>query len=94
MLFTDDTTIMLQAAVVLVNSAVTTDTLTTVEDLDRWYAEYMHTEHRAAGAQELDSVRAVRHILWSGTARGTGTCTASPPTRARPPGSSSTPRWR
>ena len=64
MLFTDDTTIMLQAAVVLVNSAVTTDTLTEVEDLDQWYAEYMHTEHRAAGLQELESVRAVRHILY------------------------------
>ena len=64
MLFTDDTTIMLQAAVVLVNSAVTTDTLTTVEELDRWYAEFMHTDHRAAGERELESVRAVRHILY------------------------------
>ena len=64
MLFADDTTIMLQAAVVLVNSAVTTDTLTTVDQLDAWYAEYMHTEHRAAGEQELESVRAVRHILY------------------------------
>jgi predicted RNA-binding Zn ribbon-like protein len=63
-LFTDDTTIMLQAAVVLVNSAVTHDTLTTIDDLDRWYDEYMHTDHRTSGPQELESVRAVRHILY------------------------------
>src|SRR4051794_2424696 len=64
MLFTDDTTVMLQAAVVLVNSAVTTDTLTTVDELDRWYTEFMPPAHRAAGDQELESVRAVRHILY------------------------------
>lgn len=64
MLFTDDTTVMLQAAVVLVNSAIGTDTLTTVEDLDEWYAEFMHTNHRTAGPEELEGVRAVRHVLY------------------------------
>ncbi|MFC6045464.1 CGNR zinc finger domain-containing protein [Nocardioides hankookensis] len=64
MLFTDDTTVMLQAAVVLVNSAVTTDTLTSIDELDLWYAEYMHTTHRTSGPTELESVRAVRHILY------------------------------
>lgn len=55
---------MLQAAVVLVNSAVTHDTLTEIDDLDRWYAEYMHTDHRAAGIGELERVREVRPILY------------------------------
>jgi len=64
MLFTDDTTTMLQAAVVLVNSAVGTDTLTTVEELDEWYAEFVHTSHRTAGREELESVRSVRHVLY------------------------------
>ena len=61
---TDDTATQLQAAVSLVNSAVGTDTLTTLEDLDVWYAEHLHTGHRTAGEQELESVRAVRPILY------------------------------
>lgn len=55
---------MLQAAVALANSAVGADTLTTVEDLDVWYAEHLHANHRAAGEQELENVRAVRPILY------------------------------
>nr|WP_157339963.1 CGNR zinc finger domain-containing protein [Nocardioides sp. MAH-18] len=61
---TDDTTLVLQAAVALANSAVGTDTLTTVEDLDFWYAEHMQASRRAAGERELESVRAVRPILY------------------------------
>src|SRR3954453_4790001 len=64
MVFTDDTAIMLQAAVVLANSGVGTDTMTTVETLDGWYAGHLHTEHRASGPEELESVRAVRHLLY------------------------------
>jgi predicted RNA-binding Zn ribbon-like protein len=64
MLFTDDTTVMLQAAVMLVNSAIGTDTLTTVDELDEWYAEFIHTDHRASGREELESVRSVRHVLY------------------------------
>src|SRR6478736_4135852 len=41
MALTDDTSTMLQAAVVLVNSAVGSDTLTDLDDLDAWYAEYL-----------------------------------------------------
>ncbi|MFC7493680.1 MULTISPECIES: CGNR zinc finger domain-containing protein [unclassified Nocardioides] len=59
----DDTTTMLQAAVVLANSAIGTDSLTKVAQLDEWYAEYMHTDRRAAGRGELEAVRAVRPIL-------------------------------
>jgi predicted RNA-binding Zn ribbon-like protein len=65
MALADDTTIMLQAAVVLANSAVVgQDTMTEVAQLDEWYAEYLHTTHRAASEDELDSVRAVRPILY------------------------------
>ncbi|MBZ5736627.1 CGNR zinc finger domain-containing protein [Nocardioides mangrovi] len=65
MALTDDTKIMLQAAVVLVNSGVVGhDTLATVEELDAWYADHMFTEHRSAGEDELESVRAVRPVLY------------------------------
>lgn len=55
---------MLQAAVALVNSAVGTDTLTRLEDLDLWYAEHLHSSHRTASEDELESIRAVRPILY------------------------------
>ena len=61
---TDDTAYQLQAAVALVNSAVGTDTMTTVEELDAWYVEHLKVTHRASGDQELESVRAVRPILY------------------------------
>jgi predicted RNA-binding Zn ribbon-like protein len=60
----NDTRTTLQAAVVLANSAIGTDTLTDVDHLDAWYAEYMHTGRRAASRDELESVRAVRPILY------------------------------
>ncbi len=63
--FTDDTATMLHAAVALVNSGVVgTDTLTTVEHLDRWYEQYLHTRHRAEGDDEVESVRAIRPVLY------------------------------
>lgn len=60
---TDDASVVLQAAVALVNSGVGTDTLTTVEQLDTWYERFMHTTHRTADADELAAVRAVRPVL-------------------------------
>jgi predicted RNA-binding Zn ribbon-like protein len=61
---TDDTTLMLQASVALANTAVGTDTLAAVGQLDVWYAEHLHTSHRAAGEHELESVRAIRPMLY------------------------------
>jgi predicted RNA-binding Zn ribbon-like protein len=62
--FTDDTKITLQAAVVLANSGVGTDALTTVEDLNAWYDEHLLTSHRADGLAELESVREIRPVLY------------------------------
>lgn len=53
----------LQAAVVLVNSAVEPDTLTTIEELDEWYAEFSYTGSRRGDGAELDAVRALRLVL-------------------------------
>ncbi len=53
----------LQAAVVLVNSAVEPDTMTTVEELDEWYAEHSFTGRRRRGGAELDAVRELRGVL-------------------------------
>src|SRR6478752_1472373 len=55
---------MLQASVALANTAVGTDTLADVDQLDVWYAEHLHTTHRAAGEHELESVRAIRPMLY------------------------------
>jgi predicted RNA-binding Zn ribbon-like protein len=63
MVFAHDTEISLQAAVSLVNSGEDPDTLTTVEDLDDWYAEYGFTGRHDADAAELDDVRALRPML-------------------------------
>src|SRR5689334_17627185 len=60
---TDDTRAVLQAVVLLVNSGVGTDTLTTVEDLDSWYEHSLRTTHRAEGPDELAAVRAIRPVL-------------------------------
>src|SRR5262245_29471514 len=59
----NDTASTLQAAVVLANSAIGSETLTLAR-LDEWYAEYLHTSRRAAGKDELGAVRAVRPILY------------------------------
>ncbi len=53
----------LQAAVVLVNSAVEPDTMTTVAELDEWYATFSYTGSRQRDRAELDAVRALRPVL-------------------------------
>lgn len=58
-----DTALSLQAAVALVNSAETPDTLTTVRDADTWYAEHRYTGRRDADAAELAELRALRPAL-------------------------------
>jgi predicted RNA-binding Zn ribbon-like protein len=76
MVFAHDTELALQAAVALVNSAVAPDTLTTVDELDEWYAEFGYTGSRARGRGELDAVRelrpVLRHLLTSGRDRAAG----------------------
>lgn len=63
MVFTHDAELALQAAVALVNSAEPPDTLTTVEDLDRWYAEFAFSGRRDGDQAELAGVRALRPVL-------------------------------
>ena len=61
--FTHDTEVSLQSAVTLVNSAEEPDTLTTVQALDAFYAEFQFTGRRDGGVAELEAVRAVRPAL-------------------------------
>ena len=63
MLFAYDTECSLRSAVALVNSAVEPDTLTTVEQLDAWYAEHGFTGRHDSDDAELTSVRALRPVL-------------------------------
>lgn len=63
MVFTHDTEEALQAAVALVNSAEPPDTLTSVEELAEWFAEYSFTGRRDADEKELKGVRALRPVL-------------------------------
>jgi predicted RNA-binding Zn ribbon-like protein len=63
MVFTHDTELSLRVAVSLVNSGDDPDTLTTVEDLDDWYAEYQFTGRHDSDAAELSEVRALRPVL-------------------------------
>ena len=53
----------LLAAVVLVNTAGEPDTMTTVDELDAWYAQFLYTGSRQRGRAELDDVRALRPRL-------------------------------
>jgi predicted RNA-binding Zn ribbon-like protein len=53
----------LQAAVVLVNSAVEPDTMTTVAELDEWYSAFSYTGSRRRDRAELEAVRALRPVL-------------------------------
>jgi predicted RNA-binding Zn ribbon-like protein len=62
-LFTNDTELSLKAAVALANTASPPDTLTTVADLDAWYAEHEFTGRREGDATELEAVRALRPVL-------------------------------
>ena len=63
MLFAHDTVESLRAAVDLVNSAEEPDTLTTVADLDAWYAKHRFTGLRDGDEAELAALRALRPVL-------------------------------
>ncbi|WP_248581039.1 CGNR zinc finger domain-containing protein [Nocardioides sp. InS609-2] len=63
MLFTHDTEVSLQAAVVLANSAEEPDTLTTVAELDAFYEQFEYTGRRDGDEAELADVRALRPAL-------------------------------
>jgi predicted RNA-binding Zn ribbon-like protein len=58
-----DTEASLQSAVELVNSAEEPDTLTTLEDADRWYAKYQYTGRHDRTGAELAQLRALRPVL-------------------------------
>jgi predicted RNA-binding Zn ribbon-like protein len=62
-LFAYDTEWSLRSAVALVNSAEEPDTLTSVAELDAWYAEHGFTGRRDSDAAELESLRALRPVL-------------------------------
>jgi predicted RNA-binding Zn ribbon-like protein len=63
MLFTHDTTMALQAAVALVNSAEPPDALSEQAQLDAFYERFAYTGRHERSAQELAEVRAVRPRL-------------------------------
>ena len=63
MLFAHDTEWSLRSAVALVNSAAEPDTLTTVEQLDAWYAEQGFTGRHDSDEAELEAVRGTRPVL-------------------------------
>ena len=63
MLFADDTVASLKAAVELVNSGEEPDTLTTVRDVDSWYAEHGYTGRRDGDEAELGALQALRPVL-------------------------------
>jgi predicted RNA-binding Zn ribbon-like protein len=61
--FTHDTELALAAAVLLANSALEPDTLTTVADLDAVWTDYAYTGRHERTRAELDAVRAIRPQL-------------------------------
>ena len=63
MLFAHDTAAVLRAAVDLVNSAEEPDTLTTVAQLDAWYAKHGYTGRHDGDAAELAALRSLRPVL-------------------------------
>lgn len=63
MVFTHDAELSLQAGVSLANSGLSPDTLTTIEELDEWYAEFSFTGRRDRDRAELEAVRALRPAL-------------------------------
>lgn len=63
MTFAHDTAVSLQTAAALANSALAPDTLTTLADLDAFYAEWEYTGRRDRTLAELDEVRALRPRL-------------------------------
>ena len=63
MRFAHDTVASLRAAVDLVNTGEEPDTLTTVADLDTWYAGHGYTGRRDGDEAELAALRALRPAL-------------------------------
>ncbi len=63
MAFTHDTAASLQAAVALANTDVDPDTLTTVEALAEFYAEFEYSGSLRRDESELQAVRAVRAAI-------------------------------
>ena len=63
MIFTHDTEASLVAAVELVNSGQSPDTINGVEDLDRFFVRHGYTGSHTRTAVELDEVRALRQPL-------------------------------
>ena len=63
MLFAHDTVAALRAAVELVNTAEEPDTLTTVAQVDAWYAAHGYTGRRDGDEAELATLRALRPVL-------------------------------
>ncbi|MBK7720748.1 MAG: CGNR zinc finger domain-containing protein [Austwickia sp.] len=63
MVFAHDTDMALASAIALVNSAEDPDTLTTIEELDAFFAEYDYTGRHDADDAELAQVRALRPVL-------------------------------
>ncbi len=63
MVFAHDTEVSLQAAVLLVNSALEPDTLTTTGELDAWFGEHGYTGRHDGDTAELAAVRALRPVL-------------------------------
>ena len=63
MVFAPDTAEALEAAVILANSALEPDTLTTVEDLSAFYEGQGYSGSHRGDRAELDAVRAVRARL-------------------------------
>jgi predicted RNA-binding Zn ribbon-like protein len=58
-----DTEASLQAAVDLVNSGADPDTLTSLDEVDAWYAKHRYTGRRDRDERELDELRALRPTL-------------------------------
>ena len=63
MVFAHDTSVALQAAVALANSALEPHTMTTVAELDAWYVGHSSPGRRDRTRAELDAVRAIRGRL-------------------------------
>jgi len=61
--FTHDTELALQSAVILANSALEPDTMTTVADLDAIWDEFSYSGRHERSEAELDAVRAIRGRL-------------------------------
>jgi len=62
--FTHDTEVSLQSAVILTNSWLEPDTLVTIEDLDAFYTQGEYTGRRDGDLAELEAVRDIRPALY------------------------------